>query len=252
MSPISRKRNCWASYRGDCSDDISDEHLLSKSLFPEKIVYVSGFEWCKAGPKRVGINSLVRKILCVKHNNALSEIDKEAVAALRLFRYDEAFQADERGNLLNRINGIRFERWLLKTAINLSVNGDRHIGVGMTGSEIGRPSPYLVEVAFNSIQFSHGLGVYFLHPDGYYPYIPGEILLMPIVKDDLIGGYYFGLRGQPVFLNLLPGTSPAYMYELGDLPLPKELKMARLEYRPAKLATVFQDGRLSMVKFDWA
>ena len=208
MTSKSRSRNCWAKYRGDCSNDISDEHLLSKALFPDKIVYVSGFDWCEGEQKQIGINSLVRKILCVKHNNLLSDSDNEAVKALDLFRYESTGSAERQSNQGRIINGIFLEKWLVKTAINFSIGGNRHIGVGMNDSEVGHPSPYLLAVAFGDLNLSHGMGAYFLYPTGYYPYIPGEIIVMPIIKDDYIGGFYFGLRGQPVFLNLIPGTSP--------------------------------------------
>lgn len=130
---------CWAHYRADCDRGMSKEHLISKSLFNDLPVYVSGFDWCMGEEKCVGINSLQRKFLCEKHNNDLSGADAAAMQAIDAF---------ETGGSELVLNGVLLERWLVKTAVNLSIGGKFHIGSGMSDSTPGWPSPYLLAVAF--------------------------------------------------------------------------------------------------------
>jgi hypothetical protein len=70
-----QQRKCWAAHVGGCSEKISREHLISRSLFPNPTVLVEGFDWCEK-PRKVGIDTLTRKILCTHHNSALSTADE--------------------------------------------------------------------------------------------------------------------------------------------------------------------------------
>jgi hypothetical protein len=62
----------------DCSADLSAEHYISKSVLQAigDTVAVSGVPLLSDGQeKEVGINSLTAKILCSRHNSALSLLD---------------------------------------------------------------------------------------------------------------------------------------------------------------------------------
>ena len=146
---------CWACSIGDCSSVFSREHLISKSLFLDTNITVSGFEWCD--DKTINLDSelnldlLALKILCTHHNNTLTNIDKAAAHLFQVFR--------ETSNLVNSrtksesrdfkrvvydINAKKLEQWFLKTLINLTFNKGLYIGLNAT--QIGYPSEELVNL----------------------------------------------------------------------------------------------------------
>ncbi len=212
---------------------------------------VSGFDWCKQEAKSIGINGLQRQILCKAHNSALSDADSEAKKAVGLFQRSATPTKD--GSLGdNKIDGQKLERWLLKTAINLSYGGNLHIGIGMNGSMPGLPSPYLIDVAFGRRSFSHLMGVHFLLPDKATSHSPSEIIMFPLIKDGNIGGFYFELRSQPVFLNLFPGHAPPTLGAVAEkLGLQQALLDAKMVYRPPQIATISNSMPTSLIKLKW-
>jgi len=247
-----RKFTCWARSGGGCGEGPSREHLVSDCLFPEGVVHVSGFDWCAGETKSIGVNGLARQILCKTHNTALSETDSEAKKALLLFqRTSPPTPADPLGD--NCVDGRKFERWLLKTALNITYGSNLHIGVGMWDSKPGIPTPYLIEVAFGRLSFSEQMGAHFLFPHRATQHYPSEIVVVPLVKDGHIGGFYFELRSQAVFLNLFPGHAPPTLGAVSSfsLGIQKELLEATLIYRPPIIATAANGRPVSTVKFDW-
>ena len=152
----------------------------------------------------------------------------------------------------NNLDGHKFERWLLKTAINLSYGVNLHIGVGMNGSVPGLPSPYLIDVAFGKIPFTDQMGAHFLFPEKETLHNPREIVTIPLVKNDHIGGFYFELRSQAIFLNLFPGHAPPTLGTVAEsLELQQDLLNAKLVYRPPTIATASKCMPISMVRFKW-
>lgn len=247
----SRKFKCWAAACGGCGEGPSAEHLVSKCLFPEGAVRVSGFDWCKGETKSIGINGLERQILCKTHNSALSDADSEAKKAVGLFQQSTT-PAQEGALDDNKIDGHKFERWLLKTAINLSYGSNLHIGVGMNGSVPALPSPYLVDVALGKLPFSHLMGAHFLFPDKATSHSLSAIVMIPLIKNGNIGGFYFELRSQPVFLNLFPGHAPLTLGTVAEkLGLQQALLDAKMVYRPPQIATATSGMPISMIKFKW-
>lgn len=121
---------CWASPLGDCAGGQSREHIISKTQFEDDTITVSGMPWCPK-PKQVGLASLVRKNLCVAHNNRLGAADREAL----LFRL--SIKAHHQSRILPvqiKLDARLIEQWLLKTTINLALqspdSGLRNGGVG--------------------------------------------------------------------------------------------------------------------------
>lgn len=214
-------------------------------------MHVSGFDWCQGVTKSIGINGLARQILCKTHNSALSETDSEAKKAVSIFqRSTPPTKDDPLGD--NDVDGHKFERWLLKTAINLSFGGQLRIGVGMSGSVPGQPSRYLIDVAFGKSQFTHQMGAYFLFPKKETLHSSSEIITIPLVKDGHIGGFYFELRSQAIFLNLFPGHAPPALGAVaGCLPLQQDLLDAELVYRPPAIATASNNRPISMIRLEW-
>lgn len=232
---------CWAAYLDGCDGGASREHLVSKALLPETTVKVMGFDWCPTWTK-VGVNSLTRKILCRRHNSLLSSVDEVGLLVSRSLR--DPIEA-------KYVLGFTFERWLLKTLINVSIGGDAKIGVGMTGGALEAVPPYLVDVAFGNLNFSHRMGLYFLRCIEPYAVNPGEIMCTPFVRDEEIGGALFLVAGMYFFLSLYPGHAPGRIGEMARGPWPEYLATAELVYRPEYLRVQMRDGRDGVINFGW-
>jgi hypothetical protein len=201
---------CWAVSLGDCCQKISREHTVSQALFNTEKIMVQGFPWCLNEPKAIGLASLVAKILCEKHNNALSELDSAAKDAFDVFR--EAVRLNHVRQKLRRppmwnikrlaIDGPRLERWFLKTLINLSFGGQWTIGRG--SHMAGSVSRDIVETAFGRRQFENGAGMYTIARAGQQMDSMDRVNFTPLTQGDNLNAARFNFRGLTFFLNLLP------------------------------------------------
>jgi hypothetical protein len=206
--------SCWASCLGDCSDKISREHLISRSLFLYDAVQVEGFPWCVGKTVEIGISSLTRKILCERHNNALSPLDDSAGHAFETLR-----QMTQLGNVRSRlkpkfwsvntftVDGRMLERWFLKTLINLTIEGDYPIG--RDALVAGHPSERLVRIAFSLSSFQGRAGLYFIARVGMKMSLEDKVQFVALVKNGHhIEGGLFTFRGLFVLLFLEPDGPP--------------------------------------------
>lgn len=163
---------CWAKKLGNCVDSISREHIISRGLFESEKIKVKGLPWCKKQEKEIGLSSLTSKMLCKKHNNQLSQVDEEGARAFSTFRKMMRITKVRRKikmknpNLLEYyIDGKLFERWFLKTLINICYNTEYPIG--SDSDQLGYPSKRLVEIAFGEKEFSGNSGLYFVIKEGH-------------------------------------------------------------------------------------
>ncbi|WP_157726485.1 hypothetical protein [Imhoffiella purpurea] len=101
-------KDCWASEYSSCDGKISREHYISKSVFEQPFIYVSGFDWCKDKEKKIGLSNLTAKILCERHNNSLSFVDQAGLNAIRVF--EQLLPAKYRSNSIppksNVVDGL--------------------------------------------------------------------------------------------------------------------------------------------------
>jgi len=210
-------RYCWAATHSACSGKISREHYVSSSVFEQQSIFVQGFHWCAENEKEVSVASITAKILCQSHNSALSPVDQAGAEAVRAFEstWPTEIRSMDTTNAKLTIDGPLMERWLLKTAINVSVNGGYHIGLGMTDSQVGQPSPYLLAVAFGELPFSHKMGLYTLFPGECQRMKAGSFSVYPLRKNGSLGAFVFHVRGFDFLLNLFPGHAPPCLRELG-------------------------------------
>ncbi|MEW5824057.1 MAG: hypothetical protein AB1766_06875 [Pseudomonadota bacterium] len=234
-------KRCWAMGYGACDEGISREHFVSKGIFDQKTIFVQGFEWCRDELVEVGLSAITRKMLCRKHNSQLEVVDRGGISAI------EAFEG--RGEPL--VNGRLFERWLLKTALNVSFQGPHRIGCGMTDGGPGIPPPYLQAVVFGELPFTHRMGAYLILPDDKYEIHPGSISVMPIHRDGEIGGFLFHLRGLNWLLSLLPGHAPPALGTIGVTGIPEHLLNTQPLYRVPKIHHSVNGGAFFSVEFEW-
>jgi hypothetical protein len=147
-----RHDKCYARVLDGCSSKISGEHPQSDGVLREVEsaeggVYVSGHKWLKGEKRRIGINSLVGKVLCTNHNSLLSPLDEEAK---RFVRLSEPFFGVAEIN--ETINGTLLERYLLKvlTGSLLSASWDTTF----------QPPEWWLHVIFGHRKLMHPLGLY--------------------------------------------------------------------------------------------
>lgn len=145
---------CWANGLGNCAGRLSGEHVVSQSVFLNGTLNVQGTRWAEQALAipRTGITA---RILCARHNGALSALDSEAgrlSAAIREFmrvRCDSTITVD----------GWTYERWCLKTLINLGASGWLH--------ERGEPPLPLVEWIFGRRRPLDKRGLFVVSPSSF-------------------------------------------------------------------------------------
>lgn len=114
--------SCYAQSSRDCDEKRSNEHSLSKAVLTAfsdgKLVTVGERPSQDPGviekftPKSLGAN-----ILCRRHNNGLSGLDKEALQIIRTlnsYYLDQVGICDDYGNEFDLFSGEVIERWMLK------------------------------------------------------------------------------------------------------------------------------------------
>lgn len=133
---------CYARSLNDCSDKISREHYISRTVL-EQIkdgLTVSGFPWQEAG-ERTGVSpsSLTAKILCERHNLALSHLDSQGG---RLYRTLDGFNGGFLDSLSKPIDesalfsGRDVEKWILKVLCGGIASGSLRASGAQVSPEI--------------------------------------------------------------------------------------------------------------------
>lgn len=119
-------RECFMKGFGKCSAGLSREHYISRTVL-EALgrhggVTIGGLPWQPPNTlQEFGIQSLVAKILCDKHNSGLTEHDAVAGTAFRML---DAVDKDPASLVpLTAVGGPHFERWFLKIVCGLSAAG---------------------------------------------------------------------------------------------------------------------------------
>ena len=111
------RMTCWALSLGDCANGLSREHYISDGIFDDVFLTVVGLPWCRHEPRKIALKSAVAKILCEKHNSALSPFDSEA-ANLSKFLVSHVYRQPLVDSSV-KLQGKLLEKWALKTFLNL-------------------------------------------------------------------------------------------------------------------------------------
>ena len=150
---------CFAAPLLDCDGGpLSKEHYLSTALlrrFPASFT-VGGLSWLVT-PRRFSATAFQAKILCARHNNALSSLDAEAA---RLF--DVMYRAEQGAEVgAHEFDGESLERWALKLLLGLHTSGNFY---GQEGKEILVPDLHL-RILFGEQSIPDGCGLYYIGDD---------------------------------------------------------------------------------------
>lgn len=246
---------CWASALNECSQDQSREHLVSASIFPgAKAISVSGFPWCKGETRMIGLANLTSKILCTKHNSLLSPLDVAAGNAFRKLN-ESAILSNKRLSIQSskfkvrhfHLDGLKLERWLLKTLINLCNNTEYFLEPNLKIP--GIPSQHQIQICFGKASFLGKSGLYLTTRQGAEIDSRTEIGFSPIIEENekIVVGGFFNFRGFLLFLSLMEeipnnfdwinslgpwsGTQPSWHFN--------------------KMTFVINNKRSHFVHFDW-
>jgi hypothetical protein len=119
---------CYLSATGDCSKKISREHYISRTILQEfPRILVSGLRWQKLGEVlEPGIDAMTVKILCSRHNSALSPLDALALRAFRAFidaPYYVAFRRNPGKAAHYLVSGDALELWMIKLMCGIYFGG---------------------------------------------------------------------------------------------------------------------------------
>lgn len=69
---------CYLASSQNCGGALSREHYISRALIDRSEVFVRGMPWQKEEVQRFSPDNLTAKILCRRHNSALSPLDEHA------------------------------------------------------------------------------------------------------------------------------------------------------------------------------
>jgi hypothetical protein len=233
---------CYAAAFEDCSEKISREHFLSngilKILNENGGLAVAGFPWLKIGVhKQITPANLVGNVLCERHNNALSPLDKVAIRFFKTFRQIEQEFVDEKTAEIERVflfNGHDLERWMLKTLCGIVYSNN----ASTLEEKITNWSPKItwLNMLFGIQKFQFGCGIYYEAKIGEKRDLYQGVDFAPLLdQDNIVAGGIINLKEHSFILVML---SP-----------PQEKSGTILEhsvYRPTEL--VIKKGKESMMK----
>lgn len=123
---------CYLRDTNNCSPDISREHYISANVLEqiaasEKAVKLSGAPFLAEGEtKSLPVQALTAKILCQRHNTALSPLDQEAGRFFEMLTSAMMRKATGPGSTKRKLwlaSGTAVELWMLKVACGFYFSG---------------------------------------------------------------------------------------------------------------------------------
>jgi hypothetical protein len=186
---------------GDCSPTLSREHFVSASLLNELNRHdglrVSGFRWLEAGQETMlPPNALASRILCDRHNSALSCVDEIAVNVFGAFNEKGAARSGRQ--LLYLFSGNDLERWILKILCGLVCS--RSLSTG-NDADISIPEAWL-RILFGGADFPEGQGLYVCTLPGHRFEGPFGLELRAIAGSTGLSGLGVRVSGYELILSM--------------------------------------------------
>ncbi|MCE9567631.1 MAG: hypothetical protein K8U57_36990 [Planctomycetes bacterium] len=242
---------CYARELNDCSPKMSREHYVSDALQQriaghEKLVKARGLAFQKSGEiQTFPIDGMASRILCDKHNSALSIYDSAADQFGKALQRLNAAEAGEKGEPETHvINGDLLERWALKTMIGCLTSGAMQ-KEGANSMKGHLPPKEWLDHLYSGVPIDGGKGLYLVPGqasvglDGQRSNFGVSVLSVPRASDPevtLVVGARIYLLGFELNLKLLRGNLH-----------PEGLTDAN--FRPAGIRA---DGNPVTIRFEWA
>lgn len=213
---------CYAKSLRDCSSKISREHYISEGildLFESDTLRAYGFSWLKDSDDNVFTrNALAAKVLCERHNKALSELDS---LAKKFFRFVLGKSGDQWAMI---VPGYEIERWMLKAYCGLISSGN----ISYHGIELPRKDPNadFLNTLFYRKEIPSGRGLVFALQKNVQ-HQPGMISWKPLVHNT------YGMVG--FFLQMEFFSMILSFGRVGDSDN-ETMKSKGLRYHPASIS----------------
>jgi hypothetical protein len=178
----------------------SREHYISESLLhhlnQKNSLTVQGLPWVKGESQVVSPDSLASKILCERHNTALSRLDALAV---RLFQaFDEQSVHGSGQQLLHLFSGHDLERWLLKVLCGMACSKSLTLD---SEADISIPD-YWLDILFAGAQFPDDQGLYVCRSPGHQFEGPHGLQLRAITGRGRLSGVGLWVCGYELILSM--------------------------------------------------
>lgn len=184
-------------------------------IYGDQTLTLQGPAWIKGVAKSgISISSLSSKILCRKHNSALSFTDDEMKAFAR--------HLTGRGNraAVAYFNGNTIEKWFVKAQIGFLASG-----YALGDLKGWTPSQSELAILFGGAQLAQGSGLYFL--SGPHEDEQNAVGLWPIEGPETmpLAGIALIISGFPFFYLAIPPWPEVV----------QKIRPLRLHYRPAAI-----------------
>jgi hypothetical protein len=195
---------CYAAFANDCRPPLSEEHWLSEVVLREASdndrVRLLGLSWAPDREVALYPPSLANKVLCERHNHALSRLDATAgatFAALRRYQQDLNDEVDPRGSEFFLASGEELERWLLKmlwgvTAAKMIVSRGQPVSRLRSDIDLYALADYL----FRDGSMLQGWGCHFIGRPDESVHALAEVAVS--LQPDQDGGVTFGTADMGV------------------------------------------------------
>jgi hypothetical protein len=148
---------CYARVLEDCDQKLSREHFISKKLLDRLTpLTVEGASWA-IERRPITSKALAAKVLCTRHNNALSGLDD------KITDFYDAMMLWHRGERVGdcTFEGEDLERWAIKAMLGFMTSGNARGPGG--GQMIARSVPEgYVRVLFGDEELREGCGLYLI------------------------------------------------------------------------------------------
>jgi len=218
---------CYARVLGDCSTQLSREHLVPKAILKQfGNLLIRGLPGAREGSAvGVGPNALAARVLCRAHNSALSEIDSQGTRffqTLDSFRRRALHPSDRD---LALFSGPDVERFILKCGIAFCASG--LLGFKTANERLPWvPPSYWVQLLFGRADWKPGCGLSLWGGAGHRFEQRRSVLLEPMAAHGVDG--VAGLRLAPHGMDFVLAVDRVLSVEGADLP--------PLAYRPGSIA----------------
>lgn len=198
---------CYARASNDCDAELTREHFVTDEVLGAisadgKVVVVEGAAWQDRTERRktIGRASLSRKMLCHRHNNALSPLDNMAAEFFRHFLQDHLdifkYVGNDRRSSFPRgftmVSGPYIELWMLKVIWGAIEAGAIELD-GRTAYRfrLGVTSHQLAEILWRGAEWPKAWGLYvLLDQDQDRSSMPKSIgIRTASMGSEILGGY---------------------------------------------------------------
>ena len=221
---------CYARQLSDCSNEISGEHFMSEGVLqllagstPGVEVRGASFQRGNPHPLLTRPASLKAKVLCTRHNSALSPLDDLAKILFRFLLDVEELAPQTPRALL--VRGPDIERWMLKALCGALASKVADAKLSLAARHTF-PNRRLLDVLFGDDEFLTPHGLYLDRHQSVFQVGPHASLRISSTETD-VHALRVGVLGIGFVLSTGASSEPRltpdqYVYRPGDVALVRD------------------------------